>query len=81
MKQALRYYRWCFRIWFVTTFEGTFVNRLVVAFNVVFRGEVEGLTYPTGPTYPMKYNEKTEQFDRFYSWADIQRIAANWKTA
>jgi len=67
MKGRRRYYGWCLRIWFITTFQGSIVDRLYAALNILFRGEVAGLSYPSGPTYP-KWNKRTEAFDRFYTW-------------
>lgn len=70
IRARIRYYAWCFSYWKYEKFSGTFIDRLFWLFTDRF------LDLPQG-NYPMKYNDKTEEFDRFYSWAELKMIVHN----
>jgi hypothetical protein len=78
IKRRLRYYGWCFRVWFITKFQDTFVDRIYASVKILFTGEFTSLQYPTGPTYPMKWNQESEDYDQFYRFRDILHIARHF---
>jgi len=64
---ATRYYLWCIRWLIYDKFHGTIIDRLYWAFTDKW------LDWPD-KAYPMKYNKKTESFDRFYAWGTIKKM-------
>ena len=69
----VKYYKWMFCYWFCDKFSGTFIDRIFFIFTNSF------LSPPTDQLFPMKYNKKTEEFDKFYSWKEIKMVANSFK--